>query len=177
MMKLHQHLFIILDILLSLSDVPLEVHQELGRLHLLQPFLHSLMLFYQVLYGFVSVLNLLLSSADLLRSRAVRISIISLRGLLLFETLLIHLVNQKVHILAHLLQLISQMLIFRFEILFLLCVVAEGLYKLGCVVHLLKLEASLLQGLFDELVRIPVLNDFLMIHQHRVGRLSRLLSN
>ena len=84
MMKLHQHLFIVLDILLSLPDVPLEVQEELWRLHFLQPFLDTLMLFYQVLYGFISVLNLPLSRADLLRPRSVWISIIPLRGLLLF---------------------------------------------------------------------------------------------
>ena len=124
MMKLHQHFFIVLDILLSLSDIPLEVQEELGRLHLLQPLLHSLMLFYQVLYGFISVLNLPLTSADLLRPRAVRVSIIPLRGLLFFKTLLVHLVNQKVHVLAHLLQLVSQLLILRFEIFLFLGVVA-----------------------------------------------------
>ena len=46
MMKLHQHFLIVLDVLLSLSDVPLEVQEELRRLHLLQPFLHALMLLY-----------------------------------------------------------------------------------------------------------------------------------
>ena len=85
MMKLHQHLFIVLDVLLSLSDVPLEVHEELGRLHLFQPFLHTLMLFDQILYGFISILNLLLPRADFLRPRAVWVSIIAtIRDLLLF---------------------------------------------------------------------------------------------
>jgi len=46
MMKLHQHLLIVLDVLLGLSDVPLEVQEELRRLDLLQPFLHALMLLY-----------------------------------------------------------------------------------------------------------------------------------
>ena len=103
MMKLHQHLLIVLDVLLGLSDVPLEVQEELRRLDLLQPFLHTLMLLYQVLYGLISILNLLLSRADLFRPRSVWVSIISLGGFLLFETLLIHLVNQKVDVLAHLL--------------------------------------------------------------------------
>ena len=177
MMKLHQHLLIVFDVLLSLSNVPLEVQEELWGLNLLQPFLHTLMLLYQVLYGLIGVFNLLLSRADFLRPRAVWISIISLGRLLLFETLLVHLVNQKVHVLAHLLQLVSQLLILRFEILLLLCVVPQGLYQLGSIIHLLELEACLVKGLLDELVRVPVLNDFLMIHQDRVGWLSRLLSD
>lgn len=143
MMKLHQHLLIVLDVLLSLSDVPLEVQEEFGGLHFLQPLLHTLMLLYQVLYSLISILYLLLSSADLLRPRSVWVSIISIGSLLLFETLLIHLVNQKVHVLAHLLQLVSQLLILRLEILFFLGVVAKGLYQLGRVIHLLELEACL----------------------------------
>ena len=64
------------------------------------------MLLDKVLNSFVCVLNFFLSRTDFLRAGSVRIGI-AIGQLLLFQTLLVHLINQEVHILTHLLELIS----------------------------------------------------------------------
>ena len=81
---------------------------------------------------------------------------------------MVHLVDQKVHILAHLFQLIPELFVFGLEKFLFLGVVSESLYELGRVSHLLKLGPRLLKGLLDKLVRVPLLYHFLVVLRHRV---------
>ena len=82
------------------------------------------MLLDHVFDSFISILNLLLPRLDLLRTRSLIPSNISssTRQLLLFETLLVHLVNEHVDILTHLLELVPQLLILGLKVLLLLSV-------------------------------------------------------
>ena len=130
------------------------------------------MLFYQVLYGLISVFDLFLPSFDLLRagSLTVRPWHITYTHSLLLEGLLVHLVDQQVHILAHLFQLIPELFVFSLEKFLFLGIVSESLYELGRVSHLLKLGPRLLKGLLDKLVRVPLLYHFLVVLRHRVVR-------
>jgi hypothetical protein len=174
MMHLLQHLFVLLNLLLGLSEVPLEVKEELRRLHFLQPPLNTLMLLDQVLYRLVRILNLFLPRADLLRARTVRVCIAigaPATNFLLFKTLLIHLVDENVDVFTHLFELVAQLLVLGLKVLLLLAVVdAHGLYELRCVPHLVQPSTRLLQGLLNEFVRVPLLHHLLMVKKDRVVR-------
>lgn len=97
MMHLGEGLLVLLYLLLSLSDVSLEVEEEFGALDLFEALLDPLMLLDQVGYSLICIFDLLLPRANLLRPRAVRVLVAPKAGaighLLLFETLLVHLVD------------------------------------------------------------------------------------
>ena len=84
---------------------------------------------------------------------------------LLLHGLLVHLVDQHVDVLAHLLQLVTQLLVLRLQELLLLLVIPECLDEFGRLSHLLQLLPCLLQRLLNKLVRVALLQDLLVI-QH-----------
>ena len=125
-MKLLEHFLVVLDLLLGLADVALEVEEELGGLDLVQPPLNPLMLFYQVLDRLVRVFDFPLPGTDLLGTRTVWVPVApdTIGGFFLFEGLLVHLVDEEVHILTHLLKLVSQLLVLRLQVLLFLSVIS-----------------------------------------------------
>jgi hypothetical protein len=137
MMKLLKHLLVVLNFFLRLLDVALQIQKKLRRLHLFQTFLYSLMLLDQVLYRLVCILDLLLPRSYLLRPGPVRVNMSLTANFLLLQTLLVHLVDEEVYVFAHLLQLISQLLVLRLQILLLPRIVSQGLYQFGSITHLI----------------------------------------
>lgn len=154
-MELLEKLLVVFDLTLGIFDAQLQVQEEVSALDLVETLLDTLMLFQEVFYRFVSIFDLLLPSTHFHRPRTLSLAI----GELLFlEALLIHLVNESVDTVTHLLELVSQLLVLSLQILLLLRVITGVcLQNLRGLPHSVQALSGLNERSLNEPVWVPLL--------------------